>query len=32
MIVLEGLGGQPVSALCNAQQIGHTQCYRWRDH
>jgi transposase-like protein len=31
MIVLEGLKGQPVAALCNAHQLSQAQYDQWRD-
>lgn len=31
LIVIEGLKGKPVSAICNAYQISQSQYYQWRD-
>jgi transposase-like protein len=31
MIVLEGLKGKPVAALCPEHQISQAQYYHWRD-
>jgi transposase-like protein len=31
MIVLEGLRGKPVAALCTAHHIRQAQSYQWRD-
>jgi len=31
MIVIEGLKGQPVAAMCPAQQIRQSLYYQWRD-
>jgi transposase-like protein len=31
MIILEGLKGKPVAALCTEHQISQAQYYQWRD-
>jgi transposase len=31
MIVLEGLKGKPVAAICTEHQISQSQYYQWRD-
>jgi transposase-like protein len=31
MIVIEGLKGKPVAALCTEHQISQAQYYQWRD-
>jgi transposase len=31
MIVLQGLKGKPVSAICQEHQINQAQYYQWRD-
>jgi transposase len=31
MIVLQGLQGKPVAAICNEHQISQSQYYQWRD-
>jgi len=31
MIVIQGLQGKPVAAICNEYQISQSQYYQWRD-
>jgi transposase-like protein len=31
LIVMEGIKGKPVSAICNEHSLSQSQYYRWRD-